>query len=428
MAGKPRQFAPLLIAAALLLAGILLSVGVWQRSTTPPVRQYQGELADLGEAPDWSELEAYAGLLTREEFEAGLGTVYTINEAWRPYIEFHSNGARIRTSFRDPHQSIVLPLATSPARTNPPRYWRPAADLPAAPPDKPLAGLKIAIDPGHIGGAFAKIEERWFQVESGTPVMEGELTLRTARHLKTRLEALGAKVDLVRAKNAPVSTGDTMEFETYARTKLHSGSPEDVRTLAERLFYRTAEIRARAAIINDELEPDLVLCLHFNAENWGGSASNPRLSGKNHFHLLLNGAYTPAEIAHDDERFEMLQRLLQGIHQEELAIARTLAPVFAAETGLPPYAYKPDSSRALPLGKSPYIWARNLLANRLYRCPVLFLEPYVMNSKEVHARIQAGDYPGEKLVQGRLRKSIYREYADAVARGLEKYYQSSRNP
>ena len=166
----------------------------------------------------------------------------------------------------------------------------------------------------------------------------------------------------------------------------------------------------------------------FNAENWGEDPSKPRLSDKNHFHLLLNGAYTPDELAHDDERFEMLLRLLQGTHREELAVATTLAAVFAAETGLPPFAYKPDSSRALPLGGSGYIWARNLLANRLYRCPVIFLEPYVMNSVEVHARIQAGDYAGSKRVHGKMRQSIYREYAGAVARGLAQYYQSSRTP
>ena len=67
-----------------------------------------------------------------------------------------------------------------------------------------------------------------------------------------------------------------------------------------------------------------------------------------------------------------------------------------------------------------------LLANRLCRCPVLFYEPYVMNSGEVHARIQAGDYPGERTVAGARRRSIFREYADAVAEGLRRHYQQAR--
>ena len=70
---------------------------------------------------------------------------------------------------------------------------------------------------------------------------------------------------------------------------------------------------------------------------------------------------------------------------------------------------------AQAVGGNPYVWARNLLANRLYRCPVVFLEPYVMNSQEVWERVQAGDYEGERVIAGSLRKSIYREYADALA-------------
>ena len=428
MAGKTRHLFPLLVATVLLLVGILLTTEAWRRTVRSLPQRHQDGLADLGDAPDWSELEAYAGLVTHDEFAALLNGVYTMIDGGMPYIQLHSNGARIRTSSRDPHRAIVLPLASTPSDRSPPRFWHPASSLPPAPPGKPLSSLTVAIDPGHIGGEFAKMEERWFQVGSNPPVMEGGLTLRTAQHLKTRLESLGATVHLVRSANAPVSTVERSHLEAYARDKLGPRPSGEIRALADRLVYRTAEIRARATIVNTRIRPDLVLCLHFNAENWGGDALKPRLSKKNHFHLLLNGAYTPGELAHDDERFEMLLRLLQGTHREELAIANTLAPVFATETGLPPYAYKPDSSRALPLDGSRYIWARNLLANRLYRCPVIFLEPYVMNSEEVHARIQAGDYPGFKLVHGRQHRSIYREYADAVALGLSKYYQSSRTP
>ena len=71
---------------------------------------------------------------------------------------------------------------------------------------------------------------------------------------------------------------------------------------------------------------------------------------------------------------------------------------------------------------SDYIWARNLLANRLFECPVIYAEPYVMNSREVFDRVQAGDYDGKKKIAGKMRKSIYKEYADAVVEGLVKHY------
>ena len=51
--------------------------------------------------------------------------------------------------------------------------------------------------------------------------------------------------------------------------------------------------------MNYRLQPDLVLCLHFNAEPWG-DPNHPTLVTKNHLHLLVNGSYLPAELELDD--------------------------------------------------------------------------------------------------------------------------------
>jgi hypothetical protein len=163
------------------------------------------------------------------------------------------------------------------------------------------------------------------------------------------------------------------------------------------------------------LKPDLVLCLHFNAEAWGKDAE-PELVPRNHFHVLVNGAYSATELRLDDNRHDMLMRLLGGMTGEEQRLATKIAEKFARAAALPPWVYTRDI--AVPVNGDPYVWARNLLANRLYRCPVVFLEPYVMNSREIWERVQAGDYEGERVVGGTLRKSLCREYADAVAEGM----------
>jgi hypothetical protein len=49
-----------------------------------------------------------------------------------------------------------------------------------------------------------------------------------------------------------------------------------------------------------------------------------------------------------------------------------------------------------------------------------------MNSKDVFARIEAGDYEGMRNVNGIERKSIFREYADSVTEGLVEYYSRTR--
>ena len=380
-------------------------------------------LSLLGEMPDWSKLNAFQNTITRADFERLLTTVFVTGGAWRNFIEIDDTGARIRTSDETPFH---LRFAPPGLEETTPRHWRTAAELPPAPPGKPLDGLRIAIDPGHIGGQWAKIEERWLQVGTSAPVCEGDMTLQVANLLKPRLEALGATVSLVRTKAEPVTPLRPDSLMALAENSAEpADSPAALQKLAERLFYRTAEIRARAKLVNETLKPDLVLCLHFNADPWGDPA-NPTLVERSHLHLLLNGAYTDEEVALADQRFALLEKLLRRTHEEEARVGATVADAFAEKSGLPPFIYPAGSLNALPVNGHPYLWARNLLANRLYDSPVIFMEPYLMNSASDHARILAGDYDGLKEVNGKPQASIFREYADALAEGLARHYSRAR--
>ena len=49
-----------------------------------------------------------------------------------------------------------------------------------------------------------------------------------------------------------------------------------------------------------------------------------------------------------------------------------------------------------------------------------------MNNKQVHERIQLGDYKETKMIQGEEKQSIYREYAEAVVAALKQYYLDYR--
>jgi N-acetylmuramoyl-L-alanine amidase len=304
-----------------------------------------------------------------------------------------------------------------------PRYWRGRLQLPAEEPGKPLAGLRIALDPGHIGGYWARMEERWFQIEDSPPVTEGDMTLTVAEILAPRLEGLGAQVFLTRGKPTPSTSLTSAQLENAAIASLsEKGIPadgENLRKESERLFYRAAEIRRRARRINELIRPDVVICLHFNAEPWG-DATNPQLVDQNHLHFLIAGALSEKELAYEDQRYDMLVKLLNRSFLEEFALTNLISRKMAAATGLPPYFYR--SGTAIRVNDNPYVWARNLLANRLFVCPVIYIEPYVMNSRLVFARIQAGDYEGRRNFGGVMRKSIYREYADAVADGVVAYY------
>jgi hypothetical protein len=144
----------------------------------------------------------------------------------------------------------------------------------------------------------------------------------------------------------------------------------------------------------------------------------------NHLHLLINGAYSSAELGFDDQRFAMLLKLLNRTCSEELACSQSVAGAMARVTGLPPYQY--SSSNAKSVDTSGYVWARNLLANRLYECPVIYIEPYVMNSQDCFARIQAGEYEGLRNFGGVMRQNIFEEYAQGVVDGLANYFRTTR--
>jgi hypothetical protein len=394
----------------------------------------------LAEPPNWKSLQKFQKTITHDEFERLLRGIYCTHGISDEFIRVDEKVACILMD-RDAQSWFTLRFAASEKKAAAiPRWWRPALALPKSKKRGPLSGVKIALDPGHIGGAWAKMEERWFKSGDAAPVEEGEMTLFVAKMLGEKLRALGARVSFVRDKTEPVTPYRPDDFKETARAVLKAEGienptenfqrPDDpsreqsVRWQSEILFYRTSEIRERARRVNTILRPDLVLCLHFNAEEWGDER-NPTLTEKNHLHLLVNGSYLAAEPESDDVRFEMLRRLLSRTFDEEIAVADVAAGALAKKSELPPYEYTKDI--VTKVGTSGYVYARNLAATRLYQCPVVYFEPYVMNSVDAFARIQAGDYEGTRVVNGIDRPSIYREYVDGVVDGLVKYYKTVAN-
>ncbi|MDQ6656201.1 MAG: hypothetical protein M3Y80_10350 [Verrucomicrobiota bacterium] len=396
-------------------------------------------LSALGRSPDWSSLEQYQETITHDDFDRLLRSVYCTRGVDEKLIKVETESARFLID-RDAQTFFTLRFAKDQASARPVSHsWRAAASLGKAPAEQPLAGVKIALDPGHIGGRWAQMEERWYQVSDSKPVQEGDMTLLVAQLLVPQLEKLGATVSLVRDQLEPVTPKRPEDLRDAAREILQRAGeaqpredfdgPADpekehtVRWESEILFYRNSEIRQRAEIVNTVLRPDVVLCLHFNAEAWN-DPRQPTLIDRNHLHLLVNGSYLPPELELDDVRFEMLRRLLSRTHQEEVALAAKLAPSMARRTHLPPYVYTTDN--VTKLGDSGYVYLRNLIATRLYHAPVVYFEPYVMNCDEVFWRIQEGDYDGIRNVNGTDRPSIFREYAAGIVDGLVEYYRAAR--
>lgn len=399
----------------------------------------QHKLSPLADPPNWQKLQEFKGMLTLKEFETAVRDVYADGTAFPPPWQVGPDSVAVNTG--DPNGPTVridfLPADGKPAEK--PRFWRTASELPPLAGRPLLSDVHIAIDPGHIGGTYAKIEERFLSFQPGESIQEGDLALLTAQVLKTRLAELGAVTTLVRERNEPVTTSRPPDFNNLATAilkeagvaapaNLYDGLNGDAKIItvqwqSEKLFYRVSEIRARAKKVNQQLKPDLVLCLHFNAEDWG-DATQPQFSPVNHLHVLINGCYAAPELDEEDVRFEMISRLFSRIHDVELPLAESIADSAAKSTGLPPYVYTTKNARRI--GNSPYVYARNLLANRLYECPVVYLEPYVMNHQETYQRLLLGHYVGRTLLNGRLQSSAVEDYVRGIVDGLVRHYQSKR--
>jgi N-acetylmuramoyl-L-alanine amidase len=375
----------------------------------------------VSEAPEWRLLEGYQGTLSQKEFTERLQRVFDPEGALGAYLEMSESAVAV---FRDREKTQPLFRLRFAAPTSTPRPE--LAPFALADPTKPLLGKVICLDPGHIGGDWADIEERTFRIGRDRPVVEGELNLQTCRLLAERLSAAGAKVVWTHEGFAPTTEvrpadlyPEAIEYllKDPANRRLPRFSMNGlIRWNAELLFYRSAEIQARARRVNEELRPDFTLCLHYNAAPWG-SPGRASLTSVSRLVLFSHGSYTASELAYDDQKFNLFRKLLENSTPSELAIGGAIGQQFKEKWGVPPENYE-GSGYAHASGASPYVWHRNLIANRLFRGPVIFVEGPYMNDRTTYGWIQAGAYEGSRKVGRAERQNIFQEYADRVADGV----------
>ncbi|MDF1741831.1 MAG: N-acetylmuramoyl-L-alanine amidase [Verrucomicrobiales bacterium] len=389
-------------------------------------------IARLGKAPDWSLLEPFQETISREEF------VYLLRHCYA-----HAPGDYDDTILIQPDRALILKQSNHPdagwfelrfknsnhLSATPPKFWRTPVEMPDLPANssQPLKGIRIAVDPGHIGGKWVTWDDRHFKVGRDTlSVNEGEMTLKVAKILERDLTLLGAEVILTRPTANPVTTEriETLQDEAVNYLKQRKIVPSSglIASTAKKMFAISSEIRSRGDLLNDSIQPDLALCLHFNASP--ATSRRPSFRSPNHLHLLINGCYSKGEIAEDDTRFEMVTRIVQRVYYEELNLSDEISRTMQKETRLPAFHY--DGTNGMAVNDNDLVWARNLLANRVFFCPVVFFEPYCMNNREIYGRVQEGEYAGLREIDGIYRKNIYQEYADGITAGLVNYYRKVR--
>ena len=142
-------------------------------------------------AADWSSLDRHQQTITRAAFDRLITTVYCPSGALTNYLTFTTNS---------------LSLFSAPNKTNAPLFTlRFAASTPTR-QHSITPSPRIVLDPGHIGGEWARMEERYFVVgKNDHPIQEAVLNLTVARLLKQKLEAAGLTVLLTKDNFQPVT-------------------------------------------------------------------------------------------------------------------------------------------------------------------------------------------------------------------------------
>lgn len=267
---------------------------------------------------------------------------------------------------------------------------------------EPLQGLRVALDPGHMGGKiWDKRTGKYVRVKDGRHVSEGEIALQVSLLLSRELKNLGAEVLLTRQTLTAVSTLDyeTFDYTPYAQERLRASADQDwfdrlleseplgseliekakthreVRKLYRPLqrnpyFITRADLQARADIIN-AFNPHLTLIIHFDSpdsdekptKDKEGFTLTPLQTRVNTIRAYVPGNAFAEEFATREQRAGIIRHLFDG-HRwvESNVLSSALVAAVSASTNIP---IKKSSTDQGAIKVHDGVYARNLALNRL---------------------------------------------------------------
>ena len=362
-------------------------------------------------AERYGELSRFAGTRTRADIEADLRLIDP-QRALDPYLRWTDTTLEIRLAPGDRAPVVRIPLRTTAAAAG-----DEAAVLPG--PHR-----RIAVDPGHWGGAWSAAEKRQFRREGGPLLREGDLSWATARLVERDLRGLGQDVRLLRGPppQAPFTRAVDPSFDPDRERRVWMAmhavayprwlSPLAVwqlRRQGERFaresahdLYTQHELRRRAAVA-EAFAPDVTLSLHYNFT----------LQDRNGVLVFLAGNFLPHELVTRSQRFWALRHVLDGSLEHSRRLASAMGRALMQQFDLP--ALGAEGPAWLPVDPQHGVFARNLAILRRTPGVSLVLEGPCLNQTDEYPRMSGQDIE----VDGRRYPMRIRQYADAVLAGLQ---------
>jgi N-acetylmuramoyl-L-alanine amidase len=371
----------------------------------------------------YAELARFSGARTRAEVDQALRHTDPLGQL-APYYTLSDDVLVIRPAASD-HTSAVHIALRPPA----------GSDNNLFSPPQARAWRRIALDPGHHGGTWSRLEKRHVQPPGGRAMREGDLAWASARLVEQRLRAAGAEVTLLRdpppAAPYPVGADPGFDVTTEAAYRLSDQHPRErpsplglpwltplaalqlrerrsqlVRTTAFELYTRY-DLRRRAQAAGD-FAADLTLSLHWDL--------TPE-SGRNGVLVFVPGNAVAGDLASASQRFWAFRRVLDGTAAETLRLARALARSLMRHFDL--RAMTMDDFHEARAGwrvldPALGVFARDLAIGRRTPGVTVVLEGPCVNHPDEYPRLLATDLE----VDGRRYPARVRQYADAVVDGL----------
>ena len=323
---------------------------------------------------------------------------------------------------------------------------------------KPLAGLKIAIDPGHMGpaavydlanqkmstwdevtGKFVKIKNK--------KVSEGQLNLWTALLTAKELVNLGAEVKLTRTQDGTVATEDPSHFDAapYLNQYYYNSLDDwmsnylnlkndaelvkeivrapEVKSIAtpsdiiQKLYIAGADLEARSKLI-DAYQPDIVLDIHFDA-----SKSNALQKNRDDVEAYVPGSFRQTETGSRRVRAMALKQLLEVRRwNESVSLAGYVTESMASNLKLP-LLDLPNFLSSVKVKDG--VYARNLyITRRALSSLIVYLECLHYDHVNEYSKLanldNAADFQGIHFKYPSRINSI----STAIRSGLLKYFQA----
>jgi len=293
-----------------------------------------------------------------------------------------------------------------------------------------LKNLKIAIDPGHLGGDFALIEQRYVKMVNTKPpnaketifFKEGTLTLLTALLLKQWFKEEGAIVFLTKEKDGQAVYDKTffewLAFEGYRYTPRPIKGVQIQPTLSQ-LFsahYNRLDLQARANKVN-AFHPDITLIIHYNAHGRRDPFTQENFPENYNYNMVfIGGAFCKGELSTIVNRQEFLRLLLTDDLDQSLSLSKQVINQMTEKLNVPPANLHDPipylTSVSLQVGKG--VYARNLFLTRMIHGPLCYGESLCQDEQEECVRLNEKNLEIHHIRGPKRVEQVARAYYEAV--------------